>query len=298
MDPLAIGDVTVSAIEEVSGPRLDPLRILPDATIEQIDGHAHWMAPDLYAPDRKLLAMVRQTYVVRTTHHTILIDTCVGDDKERTNPVMNRLKSPWLANFRAQGLAFEDIDFVMCTHFHVDHVGWNTRLENGRWVPTFPNARYLFGKTEFAFWQAELKRGPDPDGPIFEDSVLPVVEAGLAEIVADDYELSDGIWLEHTPGHTPGHVCVRLRNRSGEAVFSGDLMHHPIQVREPQWNSCFCRDGPRARATRRGFLERYSDSGILVIPAHFERGTVGRLESTSEGWHYDFLAGGSTRAAP
>ena len=298
MRPLSIGDVTVEAVVEVAGPRIPADMLLPTAGREQITAHAVWMAPGLYVADTHMFAMVRQSYVVRTPHRTILIDTCVGEHKDRTNERFRLTETPWPANFRALGLAYEDIDVVMCTHLHVDHVGWNTRLENGRWVPTFPNARYLFGRTEMETYRAAIATSPDPEGPIYDDSILPVVDAGQAEIVADDHELADGLWFELTPGHTPGHVCVHLQNAGGHAVFSGDLMHHPIQVREPQWNSCFCADAEQAQATRRAFLERHADSDTMIVPAHFERGTVGRLESTADGFTYLFRDGGSTRAPP
>jgi glyoxylase-like metal-dependent hydrolase (beta-lactamase superfamily II) len=293
---LRLGDVTIAAVEEVSGPRLRPDFLLPQSSPNMIARHAHWMAPDLYDPSSGLLAMVRQTNVIRTPHHTILIDTCAGDDKERNTPNFHRLKTPWKNNFKTLGLAFEDVDIVLCTHLHVDHVGWNTRLDNGKWVPTFPNARYLFSRTEYTYWADRVRSGqPDPDGPIFEDSVIPVVEAGQADIVADDHELSNGMWLELSAGHTAGHVCIHLQNEGGHVLFSGDLMHHPIQVREPQLNSRFCLDGAAALAARRRFLDSYADRDVIVVPAHFERGTAGRIVGASDGWHFDFLQGGSTR---
>jgi glyoxylase-like metal-dependent hydrolase (beta-lactamase superfamily II) len=296
MFKLAIGDITVETIEEVSGPRYTPAFLLPKASSELIQRHAGWMAPDLYDPQADLLAMVRQSMVVRTRHHAILIDTCVGDCKRRNPPGMNDLHSPWLGNFRALGLSFEDIDLVMCTHLHVDHVGWNTRLADGRWVPTFPNARYIFARSEYEFWKEARQRGKDsPDGPVFEDSVEPVVEAGLAQIVDDAEELSDGFRLEPTAGHSVGHVAIHLEAAAGHVIFSGDVMHHPIQVREPHINSCFCEYPDRSAATRRRFLETYADRDVLVAPAHFERGTVGRITSGPDGFNFDFLQGGSTR---
>lgn len=295
MEPFTIGSVQVEAVVEVSGPRLSPDYVFPDATDDALNRHAAWMAPDLFDPETRLLAMVRQSYIVRTPQRIIVIDTCTGDDKPRNGDSFNMLKTPWRGNFAATGLRFEDVDLVMCTHLHVDHVGWNTRLENGRWVPTFPNARYLFGRTEFEHWSEELKKAPDPDGPIMEDSVFPIVDAGLAEIVDDNYQLSDAVWFEHTPGHTPGHICVHVKDSGEEAVFSGDLMHHPIQVREPQWSSRFCSDAEASRHARTGFLDRYADTGKVIVPAHFERGSAGLVAGAEDGFHFDFRAGGSTR---
>ena len=160
-----------------------------------------------------------QTYVVRTSHHTILIDSCVGNDKDRPTRPHWHLKTDdtYLNALAEHGIAPEAIDFVMCTHLHSDHVGWNTRLDNGRWVPTFPNARYIFSKKELEAWRdvgyEKFSRTP------FEDSVLPVLEAGRAELVTDDYALDDEVFLESTPGHTPGHVAISLRSKGASAVM-------------------------------------------------------------------------------
>lgn len=290
MIDLTLGNAHVSSVVEVSGHRYTPEFLLPGVTRDEVARHAEWMAPDLYDPARDLLAMVRQTNVVRTRHHTILIDTCVGDCKPRNVPAFNMLQSDWLANFRATGLNFEEVDLVMCTHLHVDHIGWNTRLLDGRWVPTFPNARYVFARSEFDHWSERHGRGEDsPDGPLFEDSVLPVVEAGQAEVVDDDAELAEGFVLEPTPGHSPGHVAIHLRRQGTHLVFAGDIMHHPLQVRLPHRNSRFCEDPEGARATRRRFLETHADRDVILAPAHFERGTLGRLRSASDGFRYDFL---------
>lgn len=295
MQPFEIGSVRVDSVVEMTGARWPADAFFPDATDEVVDRHIPWMAPDLFDVDKRLLSLVRQTYVLRAGGRNILIDTCTGDDKPRNGEFFNMLKTSWPADFAALGLRYEDIDIVMCTHLHVDHVGWNTRLEDGRWVPTFPNARYLFGRTEYEHCCAELEKGPDPLGPIMEDSVFPVVEAGLAEIVDDNYQLSDAIWFEHTPGHTPGHICVHVKDGGEEAVFSGDVMHHPIQVREPQWSSRFCIDADASRQARTSFLDRYADTGKLIVPAHFERGSAGHIAGGPDGFHFDFREGGSTR---
>jgi glyoxylase-like metal-dependent hydrolase (beta-lactamase superfamily II) len=157
---------------------------------------------------------------------------------------------------------------VLCTHLHVDHVGWNTRLVDGRWVPTFPKAKYVFPGEEWEFWKHEDQAGREKSGCI-ADSVVPVVEAGQAVMVDSVYRVDP--WLSYEPwvGHTPGHVGVRVHTRAGDAVFSGDLMHRVVQVAEPQWSSCFCYDGKQAAATRRAFVERHAASGELVLPSHF-----------------------------
>jgi glyoxylase-like metal-dependent hydrolase (beta-lactamase superfamily II) len=162
------------------------------------------------------------------------------------------------------------VDTVVCTHLHVDHVGWNTRRQGEAWVPTFPRARYVVHGEEWQFWKWESDGGREPSGCI-ADSVLPVVEAGQVALVDDRHEIAPGLAFEPTPGHTPGHVAVRLLTPAGQAVFAGDLMHRTVQVAEPQWNSQFCHDGARARKTRQAFVEAHADSGVLVLPAHFPR---------------------------
>lgn len=285
MKPIDLGGIVVRDVMEFAGPRFRPHDLLPDSTPAEVAAHRHWMEPDLYDAARDLLWMDRRSYVVETRHHRILVDTCVGADKERTKPQWHRLNSPWMGNFRALGLAPEQIDVVFCTHLHADHVGWNTRLDNGRWVPTFPNARYLFGRVEFEFWR---ENQPDPDGPILEDSVQPILDAGQAVLVEDRYEIEPGIYLELTAGHTPGHLCLHLQG-ARHAVLTGDLMHHPIQVWEPQWSSCFCHDRAHSSRTRAAFLQRHCESDALILPTHFGRGAAGRVMPRPGGFRFDFL---------
>ncbi|CAN0453486.1 unnamed protein product, partial [Discosporangium mesarthrocarpum] len=202
-----IGDITWHRIVEAEGPEFEIGFLLPDARPEAIDAHRPWMEPKFLEPGTDRLIMATQSYILRDRHHTILVDSCVGNDKER------RFYPPWsglsgtkyLDGLADIGLSVDDIDFVMCTHLHADHVGWNTRLIDGRWVPTFPKARYVFAETEFGFWSELNKKGAKYSDGCIDDSVLPVVEAGQADIVADDYAFSDEIWFEQTPGHTPGH---------------------------------------------------------------------------------------------
>ena len=160
------------------------------------------------------LILCFQSYVVRTPHHTILIDSCIGNDKPRPlRPKWNmKTDDTYMSGLKAAGVSVEDIDFVMCTHLHVDHVGWNTRMEGGRWVPTFPKARYIFGKTEFDYWSEQNAKAQVPP---FGDSVLPVVEAKRADIVGDDFAVGDHLRILPTPGHTPGHVAFTFGRGQG-----------------------------------------------------------------------------------
>src|SRR5262245_14673739 len=176
--------------------------------------------------------------VIRSPRATILVDTCSGNDKERPHkPRYQRKNWPYLANLAAAGFAPEDIDYVLCTHLHADHVGWNTRLLAGRWVPTFPRARYVFARQEWERWQQAELRARHTTERLAEDSRLPVMEGGRAQLVASDYAFDDNVWIEPWPGHTPGHVCVVARATQVSVILSGDIMHTALQCAEPQLNS-------------------------------------------------------------
>jgi glyoxylase-like metal-dependent hydrolase (beta-lactamase superfamily II) len=179
-----------------------------------------------------------------------------------------------MRNLAAAGVSVDDIDIVMCTHLHVDHVGWNTKLENGRWVPTFPRARYVFGQREYDYWTAQNAKA---EVPPFTDSVLPVVEADRADIVTDDFAIGDHVRIMPTPGHTPGHFAVAVGKGKDDAVFSGDLIHTPLQLRHPELSPKFDIDPAQAATTRRQFLERYCDTDTLCCAAHFPSPTVGKI---------------------
>jgi glyoxylase-like metal-dependent hydrolase (beta-lactamase superfamily II) len=280
---LDVGQVRVSAIVERAGPTR-PTWLLPDATPEAVERHRGWLAPHFLDDKGRFLQSIH-TFVVRTPALTVLVDTCVGNDKDRGGrPPFHMLHTAFLEDLRAAGVAPESIDVVLCTHLHVDHVGWNTRLERGRWVPTFPRARYLFARREWEHWSAERD---DDTVRIMADSVTPIVEAGLATLVEADHRISDELWLEPTPGHTPGHVSVRLRSGDADAVITGDLMHHPIQMAEPQWCSHFDVDPEQARKTRRAFCERYADRPVTVLGTHFHHPTAGRIVTHGPAWRLE-----------
>jgi glyoxylase-like metal-dependent hydrolase (beta-lactamase superfamily II) len=215
-----------------------------------------------------------QSYVVRTPHHTILVDGCFGNDKTLPRrPDWHRSKSPaFMAAFVAAGLRVEDIDIVMCTHLHADHVGWNTRLDNGAWTPTFPRARYLLSATELAFWEA---RHAEEALPYMTESVLPVIAAGRADLVSSAHEIGEHVRLLPTPGHTPDHFAVRLGRGQDRAVLTGDLIHSPLQLRFPELAMRADFDPAQASATRRSFLERYADTPTLCCTAHFPDQSAG-----------------------
>lgn len=284
---IRIGEVTIERIVELEGPFLPALDMFAELTPALLDEHRHWLAPDALDADG-MLRLCFQSYVVRTPHHTILIDSCIGNDKERPNRPAWHMKrdDTFMKGLAAIGLAPADIDVVMCTHLHVDHVGWNTRLENGRWVPTFPNARYIFGATEFAHWTATNDKTPVAP---FIDSVLPVVAARQADIVAEDYAVGEHLRLLATPGHTPGHVSVLLGKGRDDALFTGDILHSPLQLRHPELSPKFDVDPALAARTRRAVLERLCDTATLCCTAHFPSPSVGRIRREGSGFRCDPL---------
>lgn len=274
-----VGSVRIQRILESEEPNFDPLTFFPQTTAEDWRPHAHWLSPHPKNPTLGYLTMTLQSYLVRTRHHNILVDTCVGDHKTRQGPYAppgwhQQTGGVLLRNLSKAGLAPQDIDIVLCTHLHSDHVGWNTQRVDGRWVPTFPNARYIMSARELAHWEAVHRGSPLVH---FEDSVLPVLRAGRATLVANDHALDDEVWLEPTPGHTPDHVSVRLSSQGTGAVITGDMMHSPVQVAEPRWMPRFDHDPELAARTRVAFLERHCEAGTLVCGTHFPSPSFGRV---------------------
>ena len=266
-----IGDVRVTRVVEMEGPTPGTF-LFRTATPDAVRRHA-WLVPH-FADEEGVLRASIHAFVLESAGRRIVVDTCVGNDKERGVPAWHRRSGSFLADLAAGGFPAESIDTVLCTHLHVDHLGWNTRLVEGRWVPTFPQARYLFARAEWEHWSQEP---PGPDGDVVGDSVRPIVDAGLAELVDGDHALTPEVRLEPTPGHTPGHVCVRIASQGQEAVITGDLMHHPVQCAEPDWASNFDWDADAARATRRAFLARHADRPVRVFGTHFATPTAGHI---------------------
>lgn len=291
MRPFHVGKVLVSSFIERDGPWRAPTVMFPTADKATAIAHLKSMAPEVYDAAQDLLVITYQTFVVRTPKHNILIDTCVGKDKPLRGPSLAYPKQSWLDGFMAHGLRFEDIDYVFCTHLHVDHCGWNTRLINGRWVPTFPNAKYIFGKVEYEAWEAAANESErnDARSAVWEDSCLPIFEAGQAHLVDADFELENGIWLSPAFGHSPGQVCVNFRSENSHAIFTGDMMHHALQCVEPDWSTCFCPEPEEAARSRRRILGDVADSDTIVIPAHFPGQTAGYVGSDGDHWRWSYM---------
>lgn len=290
MTGLSLGDITISRIVESDDPHLVAPTVFPDWNEDAIRRHLDWLVPRHLDPDGDRLVIIIQGFLIKTPHHTILVDVCGGNDKERHGSHFHQRQWHWLETLAAAGAKPGDIDFVMCTHMHVDHVGWNTRLVDGRWVPTFPNARYIFARTEWEHWQKlAADTGLPRTGNYIEDSVLPIVEAGRATMVECDHAIDDTVWLEPLPGHTPGAIGIHLASAGQEAILCGDLMHHMIQCHQPDWSTNFCTDQAAARITRRAFLERHADTGMLIFPTHFPGPTAGRIETTAEAFAFRYI---------
>jgi glyoxylase-like metal-dependent hydrolase (beta-lactamase superfamily II) len=226
--------------------------VIPAATAQAILA-VDWLRPR-FADDAGNIRLRIQALVVESAGRRIVVDTCLGNDKPRINPFFAGLKTPFLDDLTAAGFAPDTIDAVVCTHLHVDHIGWNTMLRGDEWVPTFPNARYYMSRVDVEHWSST----PSIDGDIFGDSVRPVLDAGQADLVDPPYAVTDEVTMEPTPGHSPGHVSVRIRSEGREAVITGDVMHHPVQCAQPSWFSAFDSDAAAAEATRRAFLDAHA----------------------------------------
>jgi glyoxylase-like metal-dependent hydrolase (beta-lactamase superfamily II) len=268
-----IGDVTVTKVVELElkgGTRF----ILPDATREAV-APMTWLRPH-FTDETGRLVMSVHALLVETPSRRILVDTCLGNDKQgRSVPGWNGLSGPFLRDLAAAGCPAESIDTVLCTHLHVDHVGWNTMWVDGAWVPTFPRARYLIGRTEFDYWHEQ--RGNQEQRVVFSDSVAPVFEAGLVDLVALDHRVCDEVSFVPTLGHTPGHVSVRISSNGEEALITGDFIHHPCQLARPDWTSSADYDKSASTRTRREVFGRLAGTPTLVIGTHFATPTAGRI---------------------
>ncbi len=276
-----VGDVKVTSIMETAD-RIPWAPLFPAETSEHYKKY-DWLVPRFVTPEGQIILAV-QAFVLETGGRRTVIDTCVGNERAREVPQCENLQTAFLEDFKAAGFDPNSIDTVLCTHLHFDHVGWNTRLENGRWVPTFPNARYLFGRKEWAYWQDVLKH-KEHDVRHILDSVQPILDAGLADFVETNHRLMDGIWIEPSHGHTPGHVSVRVSSRGQEAIVTGDVFHNPIQLAEPEICSVGCVDKEMSRQTRREFIARYGESAVRLFAVHFNE-PVGRVVRDALGWRF------------
>ena len=283
-----VGDLTVHRIIEMECGFTPALEFLPKLTPELLDENRAWMRTPEALDDQDRLVLCFQSYIVRTGRHNILVDSCVGNDKNRpTRPLWHYKKdNVFMQGLADVGLTVNDIHFVLCTHLHVDHVGWNTRLDNGRWVPTFPNARYLFSKTELDFWLAENAK---EEVPPIADSVIPILEAKRADMVRSDHSLNDLVSLIPTPGHTIDHYAVTLGKGGKAGVITGDLIHTPLQARYPDLAMRIDYDPLQSSATRWKFLETYCDTSTVCCFAHFPSPSRGYVKRWGNGFKCEYI---------
>jgi glyoxylase-like metal-dependent hydrolase (beta-lactamase superfamily II) len=287
-----LGKLEIRSVREGEG--LIPMQLaVPGVTAEDLAALQAWYWGDELTgdPQTAIFRIEVRSYLLSVDGLNVLVDTCCGNGKERSVPWAHRLETRWLQNLASAGCDPHDIDLVLCTHLHADHVGWNTRLENGRWVPTFPNARYVFSRKDFEYFAVQTHAAHNRES--YSDSVLPVVEAGLADIVESDAcvhrEIEDGIWLEDAAGHSPGSVVVNARRGGAPAAFIGDIVHHPIQLVRPDL-PFFADENPvEACATRQRLLEQCVDNESVLFPAHFPDPAAGRVRRAERHFSYGFL---------
>ena len=289
MQWMRVGDIEIARVLESNGPFMSIYDFFPDATPEALAPHRAWLEPAALCPVTDMLIMPIQSYVVRTARSITLVDSCVGNHKSVSwFPAWDKKQDDvFMRGLAALGLVPEQIDYVLCTHLHVDHSGWNTQLVDGRWVPTFPNARYVLSRTECAGAEKMHREYGDPT---YAENVLPLIEAGQAILVDDDHQLDDQIWLEPTPGHTPGHCAIALASRGSRAVITGDLIHSPIQCAFPHWNFKHDYKKPLAAETRANFLDRYCDNDTRVLTAHFPLPSCGHVRRDGAAYRFAYDA--------
>jgi glyoxylase-like metal-dependent hydrolase (beta-lactamase superfamily II) len=292
MKPVTLGRMTVRKLFEMES-GLPFSLILKGVAPEDLERLATWNDDETLGPtaDASAFTMSMHSYVVEIDGLTVLVDACNGDHKCRSIPDIDRVETPYLANLAALGLTTDDIDLVLCTHLHFDHVGWNTRLENGKWVPTFGKARYLFSRRDFEHFGAQELE--DDHLRAFRDSVLPVYEAGRADLIEPDFavhrEVGDGVWLEPAFGHSVGNFSVLAQAEGERAIFWGDVVHHPIQLIRPDLLMSFDGDPEQARDTRLRTLARAADEALVCFPAHFRDPSAGRVLHDGTVYRYQFL---------
>lgn len=276
-----IGNVTVTRVVELETPT--SARFLFNGVSKEALLGIDWLTPHFVTEKGHMILSIH-ALLVESQGRRIIVDTCLGNDKERVVEGWAKRQGPFLEDIAAEGFPRESIDTVMCTHLHVDHVGWNTMWVDGKWVPTFPNAEYLFARPEWEYWSEHEQ---EEFGPVVQDSVRPIVDAGLATLVDMDHILTSEVRLEPTPGHTPGHVSVRISSEGEEAIITGDMTHHPCQMAHPEWAATVDVDPVQSTATRRDFYARYADQPVLIIGTHFATPTAGKLVTDGDAYRLD-----------
>ena len=277
-----VGEVEIVSIVELYDFHDHIWMLLKDATAETTTLRHDWLKPH-FIDDDGLMRMNFQAYLVISQGRRIMVDTCLGNDRQREYDVFSNLQTSFLEDLASAGCPPERVDTVLCTHLHLDHCGWNTRKEGDRWVPTFPNARYLFDEGELKFWQRKRDAG-EPHMEHVDDAIQPIVDAGLVDFITPGHRITDEVSLIPTPGHTEGHVSVHISSAGQEAVITGDVVHHPVQLALPDWENNFDFNKEKGARTRREFFGRYADRPALVIGSHFADPGCGHIVSDGDAW--------------
>lgn len=273
-----VGEATISCIHELEMPGVHFHDLIRNYDADIANPTLHLLPDGYYEHGAGVFSALVHNWLVQIGGRTVMIDTGFGNDKVLPGlPSASNLKTDFLGELAAAGVQPEDVDMILCTHLHIDHVGWNTRWNGDAWVPTFPNARYIFTRIERDHWEPS-NPGCTRDitkamaAGVFEQGVQPILDAGLAELVEPDARIDDVFQFIPTPGHSPGHVAIRLSDGGEGAIFCADVMHHPIQILHPQWNSVFCEEEEEAIRSRRKILSLCADEDLILCPAHFVHG--------------------------
>jgi glyoxylase-like metal-dependent hydrolase (beta-lactamase superfamily II) len=280
-----IGDVEITRIVEVNNWEDDITMLLPDATPATVQAYP-WLVPHFATPQGRMILSF-QCFVMRTKTRQIMLDTCIGNDRQREFGIFTNMQTSFIADLAHAGYQPNEIDTVLCTHLHFDHVGWNTHRVNGKWVPTFPNARYLFGKQEYAHWKMLLDTHGYHDLNHMTDAVQPVVDAGLVDLIDNNHRICEELSVFPTPGHTPGHVSILIESQGQRAVITGDMMHHPIQLERPDDEGNFDMLKQAGCQTRLNFIDQVANTDTFVIGSHFSDPTGGYVVRDAKGCRFE-----------
>lgn len=288
-----VGDATVTRVTEMTLSGVPPEVYFAGSWDPAfLEKNRNILPAGLIDGDSQLVVSIG-TWVVKTPDHTILIDTATGNDKNLPyNPELSNLRLPYLDRLLEAGVTPEDVDYVLLTHLHVDHVGWNTRLAGGKWIPTFPNATYVFPLSEQQYYSspASHNKENEPNFNAYEESVLPVVEAGMIKTISPEgEEFLDMFKFIPTPGHSIGQMSISLTSGGEEALFGADVMHHPFQVYHPEWNSMYCEFTEQARVSRRRVLDYVADRPIIYFSTHFPGSSAGYVTRDGNGFKWEFI---------
>lgn len=296
-----IGNTVITRVIEDEYRGLFPGVMFDGLTPERVR-EIGWLSPHYVDADGHLAFSIH-AYVIESEGRRIIVDTCIGNDKARSFPLWNQVQGGFLSRLAAAGLPAESIDLVLCTHLHVDHVGWNTYKLGDRWLPTFPNARYLWGRVEWNHWNNERERKRVADDAhkglldveaVMADSIQPIVDAGLHTLVESDHQLTSEVRLIATPGHTPGHVSVVIESQGRKAIITGDMLHHPVQIADSSICSILDDDSEQGRRTRTAFIEEQCGCKTLVLGTHFAAPCGGRI--VRDGTSFRFEAASESSA--